>query len=100
MAAAAAPFNGGVDYRRETAAAVYDPRTMPSPVVAPRGGGRRSLPSSAPAPEDLPADVEVDWSGKVVAKSTRKHVPRPEEVGDDTLRVSMGSWGAGRRSAG
>ncbi len=79
-AAAAAPFNGGVDYRKETAPAVYDPRTMPTPVVAPRGGGGRRSTPSAPAYDDLPADVEVDWSGKVIAKSSKKHVPKPEEV--------------------
>lgn len=89
VAAAVAPFNGGVDYRRETSAAVFDPRTMPHPVVAPRGGrGPQSRGSDREEVMDIdPSAVpiagvgsELDWAGHYVKGSAKKHVAPPPEV--------------------
>ena len=84
VAASAAPLNSGLDYRRETEPAVYDPRTMPHPVVAPRGGrvsrgsDREELdPGAVPI---VGVTTEVDWAGNVIRGSSRKHVAAPEEV--------------------
>jgi hypothetical protein len=80
VAAAAAPF---VDYRKE--AAVFDARTMPHPVVAPRGGARSARPSEGDATPvaDVPlvsVGTEVDWAGNYARGSSRKHVAPPAEV--------------------
>lgn len=87
-AAEAAPFNGGVDYRKATAAAVYDPATMPAP------GSRVRGPSSGRRPSDeggrhggggasaraLDPEAELDWAGNPVPKSSKAHVPKPAET--------------------
>lgn len=92
VAAAAAPFNGGMDYRKETSPAVFDASRMPHPVVAPRGGRPTVSPITHDDGEPLAPGVdvpivgvstEVDWSGKFVRGSSRKHVPAPQEVRRD-----------------
>jgi hypothetical protein len=98
VAAAAAPFNGGMDYRKETSPAVFDARVMPHPVVAPRGGRVSASPREFPEPlESAPVPLvgvgtEVDWAGNVVRGSSRKHVPAPAEVG--VFGVFVGRTGA------
>jgi hypothetical protein len=82
-AAEASPFNGGVDYRKVTAAAVYDPSTMPPPGSRVRAGsGRRPSEEgrvSARTPVTDP-DAELDWAGNPVHRSSKAHVPKPAEV--------------------
>jgi hypothetical protein len=76
-AAAEARFDG---YRKS--AAVFDPATMPHPVVAARG--RRSSQDRSPrshgASDAELVGVETDWAGTVIASSSRKHVAPPAEV--------------------
>lgn len=74
VAAEAARFNGGVDHRRETSMAVYDPTTMPDPVVAPRGEGRRPSAGRRASSDARAPSGETDWSGNVVARPSRAHV--------------------------
>lgn len=99
VAAEAARFNGGADYRRETAAAAYDP-SMGPPVAPVRG--RFARPPSGYAPYDGGADDDdgpmtpeeeaayrrylesqgatFDWAGDVERSSSKKHVTGLREV--------------------
>ena len=65
VAAEAAKFDGGADYRKEKSAAVFDPSTMARP---PRGGPPRGAASSVAS-----VASEADWGGNPVYASSKKH---------------------------
>ena len=67
----ASQFDGGNNYRQETAAATFDPRTMPAPGTRSRKPAAKRTAAARPLRE-IPANA--DWAGIVPPESKKKLV--------------------------